>query len=417
MFYDISSQLIELKNMNINVNFEGLNPLINGGIALVTIPNKKLTKHSFKLYSSYQKIEEIKKLRYSGFIKTAYFSNDFKLFKNMNIEYKNQTIGFIKNIKFKDKNSSIATLFIYNKYKNLISNHSRFYKKPAVNITANLSGLDIQIANFTSLLKGSIVLDNSKASLDKLKIYPNLKTIQIADNSIKIIFKNADGVNIGSKLEYKNLKIGEVIKINPTDKNTIVTALLYDKNFAKQHTIFYLKKPIVSLNEIKNASALILPVNIGVVKGNGTYQTTFKGYENKPLFLNTKEGKIFKIYTDISTLSTNAPVYYKNIPIGKIVKVSLSNDASKVVVFAFIKNKYLKLIRKNSKFYNISGVEMKFSIFGTAKIKTNTLTSMLKGGILVVTPTKYAKQADINDTFKLIKNLPEDWQEISPKIP
>jgi len=417
MFYDISSELITLKNMNIKVNFAGLNPLINGGIALVTTPHKQLTKHNFKLYSSYQTVEKIKKLKYSGFTKTAYFSNNIKLDKNMNIEYKNQIIGFIKNISYKDENTSIAKLFIYNKYKKLISNHSRFYKKPAVKFQANFNGIDFKIDNLTSLLKGSIVLYNTNKTFDTLNIYPTLKTIQIADNSIKITFHNAQGVKIGSKIEYKDIAVGEVIDIKPSENKTTITALLYNKDFSKKGSVFYLKQPIVSINEIKNASALILPVNIGVEKGKGKYCSNFIGYDKKPLFLDAKYGKIFTIYTDISTLSINAPVYYKNIPIGKIVKISLTKDAQKVKIYAFIKKPYLKLIRKNSKFYNISGVEMKFSIFGSAKIKTNTLTSMLKGGVLVVTPEKYSQKANENDKFTLIKNLPEDWQDISPKIP
>ena len=413
MFYDISSKLAEFKNMNININFEGLNPLVNGGIALVTTPNKKLTKKSFKLYHSYQDIEEMKKLKYKGFIKQAYFSNDFKLYKNMNIEYKNQTIGFIKNIKYKDSNQSIASLFIYNKYKNLFNNHSILYKQPAINLKANISGIDIKIDNLTSLLKGSIILTYTPHRYKNLSILPSLQDIKKQD-AITIVFNDAEGIKIGSTIEYKGLKVGKVIDIKLKNNKTIIKALV-NKEFQTKNTIFYLKKPIISLNEVKNVSSLI-SLNIGIIKGDGEYTKIFKGYEKKPLKLITPKGKIFKIYANKATQSINSPIYYKNVQIGKIVKIDLTDDATKVVLFAFINKKYLKLIRKNSEFYDISGIDMEFSMFST-HIKTHTFTSIIKGGILVVTPLKYSNEASIVDSFELLDTLPKNWQNISPKIP
>ena len=63
----------------------------------------------------------------------------------------------------------------------------------------------------------------------------------------------------------------------------------------------------------------------------------------------------------------DSPVYYKNVQIGKVSKVDLSDDGSKVIVDCLVYDKYKKLIRKNSQFYDISGFEMKFSIFGGTK--------------------------------------------------
>jgi len=411
MFYDISSKLIALKNLKLNVNFDGVDPLINGGIALVTTPYKKLNKKDFKLYHSYQDIEELKKLKYKGFIKTAYFSNDFKLSKNMNIEFKNQTVGFIKDIHYKNINNSIATLFIYNKYKNLLSKHSIFYKKPALNIKANLNGINIKIDNLTSLIKGSIVLKNTNYFYKKLQILKSLKEIQ-KQNSITITFNSIEAINLGASIEYKKVKVGEVIDVKLKDNKTIIKALVNDE-FKTKNSIYYLKKPIISLDEVKNITSLI-SLNIGVIKKDGNYTNKFIGYSTKPLNI---EGKIFKLYTDKATQSINSPIYYKNVQIGKIININLSKDATKVILSALIKNKYLKLIRKNSKFYDISGIDMKFSLFGGTHIKTNTFTSIVKGGILVITPTKYSQKADSNNSFELFENLPENWQKISPKIP
>jgi paraquat-inducible protein B len=416
MFYDISSKLIALKNLNLNVNYEGINPLINGGIAVVTTPNKKLTKKSFKLYHSYQDIAEIKKLKHKGFVTNAYFSNDIKVSKNMNIEYKNQIIGFVRNIYFKTPDYSIAQLFIYEKYKPLITPHTIFYKKNPINIKANLNGINISIDNLTSLIKGSITLINTQQRYKKLQIAKNIDEIN-QKNSIKIVFSNGDGITTGSKLIYKGVKVGKVTKVELQNKKVIVYAILYNKNFTKKGTIFYLKKPIVSIDEVKNISSLILPVNIGIIKGNGKYTNYFVGYDKKPLQFNSDKGMIFKVYSTTASQNINAPVYYKNVKIGKIVNIDLTNKADKVLLYVFIQKKYTKLIRTNTKFYDISGLSIKFSFLKGTQIKANTLESIMRGGILVVTPINYSKKATTKDTFVLYQKPPKDWQKISPKIP
>jgi paraquat-inducible protein B len=59
---------------------------------------------------------------------------------------------------------------------------------------------------------------------------------------------------------------------------------------------------------------------------------------------------------------------------------------------------------------------MKFSLFGGTKVESNTFTSLLKGGLVVVTPSEYTELASPKDRFTLVKELREDWKKISPSI-
>ena len=161
-----------------------------------------------------------------------------------------------------------------------------------------------------------------------------------------------------------------------------------------------------------------MAVNIGVIKSdNQVVQTIFEGLSGQPSVETSHFGTVFKV-EDITASSVNvdAPVYYKNVQIGKVSKIDLSEDGSKVVVDCLIYDKYKKLIRKNSEFYDISGFEMKFSIFSGSKVESNTFTSLLKGGLVVVTPYEYGEIANPKDKFTLVKTLREDWKSISPSI-
>ena len=62
LFYDMSSKLVELKNMNLNINYSGIDPLLNGAIGVVAQKKEKskLTKKEFNLYSSFKDVEKLK---------------------------------------------------------------------------------------------------------------------------------------------------------------------------------------------------------------------------------------------------------------------------------------------------------------------------------------------------------------------
>lgn len=424
LFYDMSSKLVEMKSLNLNINYSGIEPLLNGAIGLVSekIDNNKLTKKEFKLYNSFKDVEKLNRFSNSGIVISADFYNDFEIKQDMAIMYKNQEIGFVKDIKFDDKKSKVS-LFIYSPFKKYITDKSRFYKKSVVSLNASLSGVLFEVDNFSSLLEGSIHLDNeSTIAFDKTQIFGSEDQMKNSTNSITIVFADVEGLQVNfSQLTYKGVNVGKVTNVRLNENQQVeVKALIYNDfaSFAKAGTVYYLKKPRISLQEVANAGSSIMAVNIGVIKSdNQIIQTKFEGLEGQPSVEKSHFGTVFKV-DDITASSVNldAPVYYKNVQIGKVSKIDLSEDGSKVVVDCLIYDKYTKFIRKNSQFYDISGFEMKFSIFSGSKIESNTFTSLLKGGLVVVTPYEYSQLANPNDRFNLVKQLREDWKSISPSI-
>ena len=424
LFYDMSSKLIELKNTNLNINYSGIHPLLNGAIGILAekSENFKLTKKDFKLHSSYKDVEKLKRVYNLGFIIEADFNNDFTLKSDMAIMYKNQEIGFVKDVKFDDKKSKV-NLFIYNEFKKYITNKSRFYKKNVVDFKASLSGVLFEVDNFSSLIDGSIELDtSSNIAFEKTQIFTSQDEMKNSTNSITIVFDDVEGLQENfSQLTYKGVNVGKVTKVKLNEKQQVeVKALIYDdfSSFTKEGTVYYLKKPRISLQEIANAGSTVMAVNIGVIKSTSSnIQTKFDGLEDQPSVDKSHFGMVFKVEdSTASSVNVDAPVYYKNVQIGKISKIDLSNDGSKVVIDCLIFDKYTKFVRKNSEFYDISGFEMKFSIFSGSKVESNTFTSLLKGGLVVVTPYEYEEIASSDDKFTLVKTLREDWKSISPSI-
>jgi paraquat-inducible protein B len=423
MFYDMSSKLVELDNLNLNINYSGFKPLLNGGIAIQSVKRKdRLSKNKFKLYRSYKDVDKLRRLHNDGSTIVAYFNNEFKIKKDMAIVYKNQEIGFVKAIDFNEKESK-AIIFVYTKYKKYLNNTSRFYKSPVLDLKASLNGILFKMDNFTSILEGSISLDKSSNMIyDNYKIFSSADAMKNSSNSITILFDDVEGIHEEfSSLTYKGVKVGKVTKVSLNSKEKVVLQAQIFKNydsFTKEGTIFYLKKPRISFQEIANVGSTVMAVNIGVIKSKSkVYKSKFNGFDALPSVDKSHHGTIFKVQSfNASSANIDAPVYYKNVQIGKINKVGLSSDSSSVVMDCLIYSKYTKLIRKNSVFYDISGFNMKFSLFSGTKVESNTFTSILKGGLVVVTPFEYGTKATSKDKFILEKELREDWESISPSI-
>ncbi len=153
-------------------------------------------------------------------------------------------------------------------------------------------------------------------------------------NSITIVFDDVEGLQENfSQLTYKGVNVGKVTNVKLNEKQQVeVKAMIYDDfaSFAKTGTVYYLKKPRISLQEVANAGSTIMAVNIGVIKSdNQTVQTRFDGLVNQPSVETSHFGTVFKV-EDITASSVNvdAPVYYKNVQIGKVSKIDLSEDGS-----------------------------------------------------------------------------------------
>ena len=286
---------------------------------------------------------------------------------------------------------------------------------------ASLSGVFFELDSFSSILDGTIKLDNSSTTpLGNHEIYASYDDMNLATNTITIVFDNVDGLKEDfSKITYKGVEVGKVKKISLKNEKVEVKAIIYDdfQSFAKDETIFYLKKPKISFQEVSNIGSTIMPVNIEVIKSqNKNARTKFLGYDKEPS-INSSLGVVLKVEDKTaSSVNENSPIYYKNVQIGKVLNVDLSPDASKVIIDCLIFDKYKHFVRTNSQFYDISGFEMEFSIFSGAKVESNTFASIIKGGLVVVTPYDYKDIATTQTRFILNKTLDENWKNISPSI-
>lgn len=108
-------------------------------------------------------------------------------------------------------------------------------------------------------------------------------------------------------------------------------------------------------------------------------------------------------------------VFYKEERVGSVVATALANDSRVVRIHLNILSPYASLVRTNSVFWNASGISAKLGLSGL-HIHTESLESLLAGGIAFATPDSPGGLVKSGSVFKLYPEAKDDWLKWSPTI-
>ena len=102
---------------------------------------------------------------------------------------------------------------------------------------------------------------------------------------------------------------------------------------------------------------------------------------------------------------------------GAVQDHQLSTNATTVDIQVFIRQRYANLVRNGSKFWNVSGVDVRVGLFRGAEINVESLRSLVAGGIAFATPND-PKDVPAKDgmVFHLYDKPEKEWSEWTPEI-
>lgn len=226
-----------------------------------------------------------------------------------------------------------------------------------------------------------------------------VKTLREQGPEITISFKTAEGIEVGkTRVKYKNLDIGIVDRIRFSEdlSNVIVTARFNQgtENFFRRNTRFWVVRPQLSLRGATGLGTLVSGAYIEIEPGKGAPQTHFTGLEEQPVVTAADEGiKIVLITDRLRSVDTGSPIYYQGLPAGEVLGHELGNDSRTVFIHAFIKSPYDQMVRANTRFWNVSGLDVSMGADGL-RIRTESVKSLLYGGIAFETPATLEHVAD-----------------------
>lgn len=353
---------------------------------------------------------------------------------NSPVLYRHIQIGSVQQYILAADNLSVRIgIHIKPKFAHLITSDSRFWNASGIHVKGDISGLSVNTGTLATLMRGGISLSTPDLHApdahngDHFSLFATEEDALEAGFMIRIQFESAEGLAIGTSLKFRGIDVGEVKRVRldhsseSADQTTVaVDALIYNDNrwLAREGTQFWLVKPQLGLANTANLDTLIKGQYIRVHPANKatTEQINFIARSRAPMRDDDLNGLKIKLVADrMGSITKGNPVYYREVQVGEVEGYWLDSPADHVIILLSIDHRYESLITRDSRFWNVSGIDIDIGLFSGATINAGSMESLLAGGIAFATPS-----ADVsvkpNTQFKLYEKADPKWREWKPAI-
>ena len=297
---------------------------------------------------------------------------------------------------------------------------SEFWIQRARLRLGQVSGLDTVLgAKYLGVLPGS---DPSKPKREFVGLEAPLGITEGSATEIRIQFPAGEGLEVGDPVKHRGIAVGEVtyVDLNENAEAVLVGVRLVGaaKAFAQAGTQFWIERPRVDLTEIRGLETLLGGRYLAIQPNTTSAepQREFVGLaEPPPLPRRNGSLEIELDASDRAGLVRGAPVTYRGLEVGRIANVGLSNDGATVRIQVVIEAEYAELVRENSKWWSISGMQFDLGLQGV-QLSINSLSAWLRGGVAFATPDQPGERVVTGYRFTLASEPQREWVGWQPRI-
>jgi paraquat-inducible protein B len=203
----------------------------------------------------------------------------------------------------------------------------------------------------------------------------------------------------------------------------VVATVHVDRNTGplfRAGTLIWVEQAEVGLAGVKNIETILLGSYLNILQGNGPPVHSFTALPHPPRTeIAGREGLgIILEAKRLGSLGVGSPVYYRQVRIGGVTGYELSPTFQKVQIFVSIDGKYRAVIRKNTRFWNVSGTKIEGGIFSGVTVSAASLEAVMRGGIALATPDneKTGPAVATGSLFPLYDQPEAQWLDWNPDI-
>ncbi|APC17497.1 mammalian cell entry protein [Pseudomonas frederiksbergensis] len=349
------------------------------------------------------------------------------------ILYKQVKVGSVQSYQFsRTKKQLVIGVHIEKEYEGLVNASTRFWNASGITLTGGLTGgIQVKSESLQSLMAGGIAFETPQATAPLQKRIPRFRLFANHDEAsqkgavVTIKVDRADGLRSGTPIRFKGLDVGKVEGVDLSDdlQSVLLTARITEvpERIARVGSQFWVVKPELGLIKTSNLETLVTGQYIEVqpaAKNLGS-QKSFVALSQPPE-ATTQEAGLSLVLSAArrGSLKTGVPVTYREITVGKVTGYELGQTADRVLIHILIEPKYAPLVRSGTRFWNSSGFGADFGLFKGVTMRTESLETLIQGGIAFATPDgdRMGSPARPEQTFPLFDKFEDEWLVWAPKI-
>ena len=439
VFIETGGISIEAGFSGFSLNVDSLLSVLKGGIEVLippanveSQPERVAEKSTFILYTDHEAaLATNPSLKPEGLYFQLHSTDLDSYGLGSPILYKKVKVGQVIGYKLDPKHQGVTvSCFINKEHRDLVSSRSRFYKASGLRVHGSLSGISVETESLESLLTGGIAFmtppGGKTINNDQIfTLFDSLRKAQSLDNMTVVVrFRKEVQLNANAPVKYRGIEIGNVdTLLFDDDLSTVVATLSIKKpydTFFRERTKIWVARPTVNLRGVKNLETVIFGSFISLQPGPGEITREFIGLEHapQPLFAAASGLNIVLEAKHLGSLDVGSPVYYRQVKVGEVIGYDLAFNFKDVLIHVNIYKQYASIVRENTRFWNASGVRIEGGIFAGITVSTQSVDSLLTGGIAFATPGKEEMGPPVftGFHFRLYDKPEAGWLDWSPEI-
>lgn len=349
------------------------------------------------------------------------------------ILYHQIKVGTVQSYQLARNNKEVLLgVHITPEYAHLVNRTSYFWNASGITLKGGLSGIEVKSESLQTLIAGGIAFETadlngprSNKRIQMFNLHSDRDDAVKAGTMISIRVDRADGLKPGAPIRYKGMDVGTIESLELTKDlqavqlNARITQ--GDARVARAGSKFWVVKPELGLTQVDNLDTLVRGQYVEVLPGNTqeAKRTQFIALTDPPNLAESEAGlRLVLSASRRGSLRTGVPVTYREIVVGKVVSYELGATADRVLIHILIEPRYKALVHTGSRFWNTSGIGVDAGLFKGVKLRTESLETVLAGGVSFATPDNadMGKQAIPGQTFALFDDPEDDWLRWAPKI-
>ncbi len=315
-------------------------------------------------------------------------------------------------------------------YAGLVNSSSRFWNASGISMSGGLSGIEVRSESLQTLLAGGIAFETPDPRapqgqrLQRFALHKDREVALRRGERITIVTSRGDGLGPGTPIRYRGIQLGQIdsVALSEDLQQVVLEASIFqaETSVAREGTRFWVVRPALGLMRTANLETLVTGPYLELEPGRSSAkrQSRFVALAQAPEPPLGEGLRLTLSAPRLGSIKQGNPVTYREIAVGRVVGYELGPSSDRVLISVLIDPRYVPLVHTGSRFWETSGIGVNFGLLKGLEVRTESLATLMEGGIAFATPEGAAmgNRAVPGQTFALFKEPQPEWLQWAPRI-